>query len=50
MNNDHKETLIFDWPERRKISRLYMDRSVKLKLNQGKKRSVKIGRGVRKGC
>ena len=44
MNVDHKETVIVDWRERRKISKLYMDRSVKLKLDQGKKMNVKIGR------
>jgi hypothetical protein len=30
--------------ERRLISKLYMDRSAKLKLDQGETRSVKIGR------
>jgi len=50
MNDDHKETVIVDWRERLKISKLYMDRSVKLRLYQMTKRSVKIGRGVRKRC
>jgi hypothetical protein len=39
-----------DWRERRLISNLYMAESVKVRLNQGKTRSVKIGRGVRQGC
>jgi hypothetical protein len=30
------------------ISKLYMEQSVKIRLDQGLKRSVKIGRGVRK--
>jgi len=38
------------WHERRLISNLYMVRSVKVRLNQGETRSVKIGRGVRQGC
>jgi len=37
------------WRERRLISRLYMDQSVKLKLEQDEKISVKNGRGVRHG-
>jgi hypothetical protein len=44
-----KETCI-DWRERRLISILYMAQSVKVRLNLGETRSVKIGRGVRKGC
>jgi hypothetical protein len=44
-----KETGI-DWRERRVISDLYMVQSVKVRLNRGETRSVKIGRGVRKGC
>jgi hypothetical protein len=39
-----------DWRERRLISNLYMAQSVKVRLNRGKTRSVKIGRGVRQGC
>jgi hypothetical protein len=39
-----------DWRERRLISNLYMVQSVKVRLNRGKTRSVKIGRGVRQGC
>jgi hypothetical protein len=39
-----------DWHEIRLISRLYMDQSVKLTLDQGETRSMKIGRGVRQGC
>jgi hypothetical protein len=38
------------WRERRLISKLYMDHSVKLRLDQGETRSVKTGRGVRQGC
>jgi hypothetical protein len=39
-----------DWHERRLISKLYMEQSVKVRLDQGETRSVKIGRGVRQGC
>jgi hypothetical protein len=38
------------WRERRLISKLYMKQSVKIRLDQGETRSVKIGRGVRQGC
>jgi hypothetical protein len=38
-----------DWCERRLISNLYMAQSFKVQLNQGEKRSVKIGRRVRQG-
>jgi hypothetical protein len=44
-----KETGI-NWCKRRLISKLYMDQSTKLKLDQGETRNVKIGRGVRQGC
>jgi hypothetical protein len=44
-----KETGI-DWRERRLISNLYMAQSVKVRLNRGQTRSVKIGRGVRQEC
>ena len=44
-----KETGI-DWRERTLIRDLYMAQSVKVRLNGGKTRSVKIGRGVREGC
>jgi hypothetical protein len=44
-----KKTCI-DWRERRLISKLYMDQIVKLRLDQGVTKSVKIGRGVRQGC
>jgi len=40
----------FDWREGRLISNLYMAQSVKVRLNRGETRSVKIGRGVRQGC
>jgi hypothetical protein len=39
-----------DWRERRLISKLYMDRNVKVRLDQGLTKSVKTGRGVRQGC
>jgi len=39
-----------DWRERRLISNLYMAQSVRVRLNRGETRSVKIGRGVRQGC
>jgi hypothetical protein len=39
-----------DWRERRLISNLHMAESVKVRLNRGKTRSVKIGRRVRLGC
>jgi hypothetical protein len=38
------------WRERRLISKLYMEQSVKVQLDQGEARSVKIGKGVRQGC
>ena len=38
-----------DWRERL-IRNLYMAQSVKVRLNRGETRSVKIGRGVRQGC
>jgi hypothetical protein len=39
-----------DWRERRFISKLYMEQRVKIRMDQGETRSVKIGRGVRQGC
>jgi hypothetical protein len=39
-----------DWRERRLISKLYIDPSVRVRLDQGVTKSVKIGRGVRHGC
>jgi hypothetical protein len=39
-----------DWHERRLTSNLYMAQSVKVRLNRGETRSVKLGRGVRQGC
>jgi hypothetical protein len=39
-----------DWRERRLISNLYMAQSVKVRLNRGETRSVKIFRGIRQGC
>jgi len=44
-----KETGI-DLRERRLISNMYMAQSVKVRLNRGETRSVKIGRGVKQGC
>ena len=38
-----------DWRERL-ISNLYMAHSVKVRLNRGETRNLKIGRGVRQGC
>jgi hypothetical protein len=37
---------VINWCERRLISKLYMDQNVKLRLDQGETRSVKIGRAV----
>jgi hypothetical protein len=39
-----------DWHEKRLISILYMDQSVKVQLDKRVTRSVKIGRGVGQGC
>jgi hypothetical protein len=39
-----------DRRERRLISKLHMDQSVKVQLDQGVIKSVKIGRGIRQGC
>jgi len=39
-----------DWRERRLISKLYMEQKVKVRVDRGETRSVKIGRGVRQGC
>jgi hypothetical protein len=39
-----------DWRKIRLISKLYLEQSVKVQLDQGETRSVKIGRGVRQGC
>jgi hypothetical protein len=39
-----------DWRERRLMSKLYMDQSVKVRLDQEVTKSVKIRRGVRQGC
>jgi hypothetical protein len=39
-----------DWRERRLISNLYTAQSVKVRLNLGETRSVKIGRRIRQGC
>jgi hypothetical protein len=39
-----------DWHKRNLVSKLCMGQRVKLQLNQGETRSVKIGRGVRQRC
>jgi RNA-directed DNA polymerase len=39
-----------DWHERRLIRKLYMDQSVKVWLDHGLTKGVKIGRGVGQGC
>jgi hypothetical protein len=39
-----------DCRERRWFSKLYMDQSVKVWLDQGLTKSAKIGRGLRQGC
>jgi hypothetical protein len=39
-----------DWRERRLISKLYVHQSVKVRLDQGVRKSVKTGTGVRQGC
>jgi hypothetical protein len=39
-----------DWCERILISNLYVAQSIKVRLNRGETRSVKIGRRVRQGC
>jgi hypothetical protein len=38
-----------NWSERRLISKLYVDQSVKVRLDKGETRNVKTGRGVRQG-
>ena len=39
-----------DWRERRFISKFYMDQTIKVRLDRGEKKSVRIERGVRQGC
>jgi hypothetical protein len=39
-----------DWQERRLISKLYIDQSVKVRLDQGETKSVKTGINISKGC
>ena len=41
--------ILKDWRETRFNSKLYMDLSDKIRLDQRKKISMKIGRGVRQG-
>jgi hypothetical protein len=44
-----KETGI-DWHGKRLINKFYVYQSVKVQLDPGETRSVKIGRGIRQGC
>jgi hypothetical protein len=44
-----KENVIY-WCGRRLTSKLYVDESIKIRLDEGEISSVKIGRGVRQGC
>jgi len=46
---DQESVSGIDWREKRLTNKLYMDRSVKLKLDQGETRVVKTGRGVKEG-
>jgi hypothetical protein len=39
-----------DGRERRFVRKLYLEQSVKVRLEKGKTRSVKTGREVRRGC
>jgi hypothetical protein len=39
-----------DWRERRLTSKLYMEQSAEVRLDQGETRSEEIGRRVRQGC
>ena len=39
-----------NWRDRRLIKNLYLGQSVKVRLNNGETKKVKIGRGVRQGC
>jgi hypothetical protein len=39
-----------NWRKRRLISKLCREQSVKIRLDQGETRSVKIRKGVRQGC
>jgi hypothetical protein len=50
INGDILKKTGIDWREKRLISKLYMDQSVKVWLDQEVTKSVKIGRGVRQGC
>jgi hypothetical protein len=48
INADIKEAGI-EWRERRLINTLYMDQSVKIRVNRGETENIKNGRGVRQG-
>jgi hypothetical protein len=37
-----------EWHDRRLINTLYMDKSVKIRVDRGETRRIKIGRGVRR--
>jgi hypothetical protein len=39
-----------DWRERRLIRKLYMEQNVKVRLDEGEKKSVNTGLGVTQGC
>jgi len=41
---------VINWHEKRLISKLYMDQSVKLKLDPEETRRVTTGKGFRQGC
>ena len=43
-----KENVIY-WCNRRLITKLYVDESVKIRMDEGEIRSMKIGKGVRQG-
>jgi hypothetical protein len=44
------KAILTNWHKKRLISKLYMDQSVKLKLDQEETRKVKTGRGVIQRC
>ena len=49
INADPKGTGL-DFRERRFVSKFYMDQSVKVKVDQGERRSMKTGKRVGDGC
>jgi hypothetical protein len=44
------KAIVINWHEKRWISKLYMDQSVKQKVDQEETRKINTGRGVRQGC